>query len=110
MAQTILFLSIKDDLISFVSDLSTFEEVYGKLVILYSINSICYKISPRNKLYRTRISKYEDMASYLMKVSKLKDQLQGIVKVISNSELITFVLNSLPPDWRGFVSNKYVRK
>lgn len=45
----------------------------------------------------------EDAASCFMKISKIKDQLQGLGETISDSELITFIINALPPAWNGFV-------
>lgn len=45
-----------------------------------------------------------------MKISKIKDQLQGLGETISDSGLITFVINVLPPAWDGFVGGIYAKK
>lgn len=60
-AHRIFFESIKDHLISFVSDLSTSKKVNDKLVKLYFVNITGQKISLRNQHYRTRISKEDDV-------------------------------------------------
>lgn len=59
-AHRIFLESIKDHLISFVSDLSTSKKS-DKLVKLYSVNITNQKISRRNQHYRTRISKEDDV-------------------------------------------------
>lgn len=49
------------------------------------------------------------MTSYLLKVSQLRDQLQGLGEVVSNYELITRILNALPLEWSSFVTSIYSR-
>ena len=76
---------------------------------LYSISTLGQKISLRNQLYRIRKSKDEDMATYRMKIPQIRDRLQGLGEVVSNSEMTTCVLNALPPDWSSFETNVYSR-
>ena len=45
-----------------------------------------------------------------MRISKIKYQLQGLGETISDSELITYVINALPPSWDGFAGGIYARK
>lgn len=73
--QRILTKSIKDHLISFVVDFGTSKAIYDKLVKLYSVSITGKEISLRNKIYKTRLSKYEYLTSYLLKVGQLRDQL-----------------------------------
>lgn len=56
------------------------------------------------------MSKDEDMSSYLMRISQLRYQLQGLGEVISYSEMTTCVKNDLPPKWRNFATSVYIRK
>lgn len=109
-AQSILIESMKDHLIPFAADLmSTPKEIYDKLVKLYSVNTIGQKISLTNKIYKIRLKKDEDLASYLLKVSELKDQLQGHRDVVYDYELITCVHNALPLEWSSFMTSIYSR-
>ena len=73
-AQKIIVESIKDHLVPFVVDLKTSKAMYDKLVKLYSISTSGQNISLRNQLYRIMKSKDEDMATYLMKISQIRDQ------------------------------------
>ena len=84
--------------------------MYDKLVNLYSVSTSGQKRSLRNKLYRMKKSKDEDMASFLMKISQLRNHLQGLGETISDSEMTIFVLNALPPKWSSFATSIYSKK
>jgi len=53
--------------------MKTSKAMYDKLVKLYSISTQGQNISLRNKLYRIRKAKNEDMATYVMKISQIRD-------------------------------------
>ena len=57
-----------------------------------------------------KISKEEEIASFFMRVSKTRDQLQDLGEMMSNKEMTTIVLNSLPKKWGNFTSNIYGKK
>lgn len=77
-AQRILIESIKDPLIPYVSKLNTEKEIYEKLVELFSISTVGEVISLRQEIYKISISKEIGIASYFMRISKIKDQLQDM--------------------------------
>jgi len=84
--------------------------MHDKLVKLYSISTSGQKISSRNQLYRIRKSEDEDMATYMMKISQIRDQLQGLEETVSNSKMTICVLNPLPLDWSSSVTSIYSKK
>lgn len=77
-AQRIIVESIKDSPVPSVTTLKTSRAMYDKLVNLYSVSTTGQKLSLWNKLYRLKKSKDEDMTSFLMRVSQLRDPLQGL--------------------------------
>jgi len=101
-AQRILIESIKDSLIPNVAKLKTSKEIYDKLVELFSVSIVGEIISLRTELYKMKVSKEEGVASYLMKVSQTRDQLQGLGETMSDPEITTLVLNALPDEWGNF--------
>lgn len=105
----ILSKSIKDHIVSSFYDLSTSKEIYDKLVKLYFISTSGQTISLRNKLYKIRISKNEDMATYIMKISQIRDQLQGLEEIIYDLEMTTYVINDFPLEWSSFATIVYSR-
>ena len=77
-AQRILIESIKDSLIPYVAKLKTTKEIYDKLVELFSVSIVGEIISLRTELCKMKISREEGIASYFMKVSEIRDQLQEL--------------------------------
>lgn len=55
-------------------------------------------------------SKDEDMASFRMKVSYLRDHLQGLGETIFDLEVTIDVLNALPLEWSSFITSIYPKK
>ena len=52
----------------------------------------------------------EGISPYFMKISKMRDQLQGPGEFISDREMKIVVLNSLPEDWGNNTSSIYAKK
>ena len=67
-ARRILIESIKDSLIPYVSNLESSKEICDKLVELFSKCSVGEIISPRQKLYKLRMSRKEGIIPYLMEI------------------------------------------
>jgi hypothetical protein len=51
------------------------------------------------------MSKSDSVATYFMKVSQLRDQLQAIGDNVDDVELVTITLNGLPSSWESFVQS-----
>ena len=66
--------------------------------------------SLRTELYNMKVSKEEGVASYLMRVSQIRGQLQELGEVMFDREMTTIVLNALPDEWGNFVSSIYGKK
>lgn len=109
-AQRIIVESIKDSLVPFVTNLKTSKAMYDKLVNLYSVSTTQLKMLLRNKLYKMKKSKDENLASFLMRVSQLRDHQQGLGEPIANFEVTIYVLNALPPKWSSFATSFYSKK
>lgn len=56
------------------------------------------------------VSKEEGIASYLMRVLEIQDQLQELGEIMSDREMTTIVLNALPEESGNFVSCIYGNK
>lgn len=110
IAQTIPIESIRDPPNPYVAKLKTSKEIYDKLVELLFVSTTGEIISLRTKLYKKNISKEEGIASYFMRVSQIRDQLQELGEILSNKEMTTVVLNALPKEWGNFVSSIYEKK
>lgn len=109
-AERIIIESIKDHLVPFVANLKTSKAIYDKLVNFYSISTSGQKMSLKNKLYKMKKPKDEDMDSFLMKISQIRDQLQGLWETIFYSEMTIYVLNALPLEWSSFATSIYSKR
>jgi hypothetical protein len=67
-------------------------------------------MSLKNELCDMKMNDDDSIASYLMRISQLRDQLQAIEEIISEKELINIVLNGLPKTWDAFSASMNTRK
>lgn len=74
------------------------------------VTTIGEVISLRTELYKMKVSKEEEITSYLMRVSQIRDQLQESGEIMSDKEMITVVFNALLAEWGNIVSSIYGKK
>jgi hypothetical protein len=67
-------------------------------------------MSLKNELCDMKMNDDDSIASYLMRISQLRDQLQAIEEIISEKELINIVLNGLPKTCDAFSVSMNTRK
>ena len=58
---------------------------------------------------KIKISK-EGIAPYFMKISEMRHQLEELGEVMSDRDMTTIVLNTLPKEWGNFTSSIYAKK
>lgn len=108
--QRILIESIKDFLISYVSKLDTAKAIYDKLVELFSVSTEGEVISLTQEFCKLKMSEEDGIASFSMRISEIRDQLQELVEVMSDREMTIMVLNALPEEWGNFTSSLHGKK
>jgi len=57
----------------------------------------------KNKLTSTCMSKTDAVVSYLMKITRLRDQLATIGDKVEENELVRISLNGFGPSWHHFL-------
>ena len=57
----------------------------------------------REKLKNVHMSKGEGMASYLTKITQVRDELAAVGEVIENVEMVSTTLNGVTQQWTVFV-------
>ena len=77
---------------------------------MFPVSTAGEVISLRQELYKLWISKEEGIASYFMRISEIRDQLQDLGEIIFGKEMTTIVLNTLPEEWGNFTSSIYGKK
>jgi hypothetical protein len=67
-------------------------------------------MSLKNELRDMKMNDDDNIISYFVRISQLRDQLQAIEEIISEKELVNIVLNGLPKTWDAFASSMNTRK
>lgn len=77
--------SIRDYLIPYVSKLENSKAMYDALTNLFTINNIGLVMSLKNELCDVRMTNDDIVASYFVRISQLRCQLQSIDEVIKRN-------------------------
>jgi hypothetical protein len=77
-AMSIIVDSIKDHLIPYISQLDSSKKMYDALTNLFSVRNIGQVMSLKNELYDMKMNDDDNITSYLVRISQLRDQLQYI--------------------------------
>jgi hypothetical protein len=109
-SMSIIVDSIKDHLIPYISHLDSSKKMYDALTNLFSVRNIGQVMSLKNGLYDMKMNDDDNIASYFVIISQLRDQLQAIEEIISEKELVNIVLNGLPKTWDAFAASMNTRK
>jgi hypothetical protein len=108
-AMSIIVDSIKDHLIPYISHPDSSKKMYDALTNLFSVRNIGQVMSLKNELRDMKKNDDDNITSYFVRISQLRDQLQAIEEIISK-ELVNIVLNGLPKTWDAFAASMNTRK
>jgi putative lipoic acid-binding regulatory protein len=109
-AISIIVDSIKDHLIPYISHLDSSKKMYDALTNLFSVRNIEQVMSLKNELCDMKMNDDDNITSYFVRISQLRDQLQAIEEITSEKELVNIVLNGLPKTWDAFAASMNTRK
>jgi putative lipoic acid-binding regulatory protein len=109
-AMSIIVESVKHHLITYVSHLDSSKKMYNSLTNLFSVKNIGQVMSLKNELRDIKMNDDDNITSYLVRISQLRDQLKAIEEIISEKELVNIVLNGLPKTWDAFSISMNTRK
>jgi hypothetical protein len=95
-AKRVLLDSVKDHLIPHISEKKTTKEMYEALVGLYQSGNASQKLILRHQLRYVEMSSSNTVASYLMRITQIRDQLVAIGEAVDDTELVNVALNGFP--------------
>jgi hypothetical protein len=84
--------------------------MYDALTNLFSVRNIGKVMSMKNELRDMKMNDDDNITSYFVRISQLRDRLQAIEEIISEKEPINIVLNGLPKTWDAFATIMNTRK
>jgi hypothetical protein len=109
-SMSIIVDSIKYHLIPYISHLDSSKKMYDALTNLFSVRNIGQVMSLKNELCDMKMNDDDNITSYFVRISQLRDQLQAIEEITSEKELVNIVLNGLPKTWDAFSASMNTRK
>jgi putative lipoic acid-binding regulatory protein len=109
-AISIIVDSIKDHLIPYISHLDSSKKMYDALTNLFSVRNIGQVMSLKNELCDVKMNDDDNITSYFVRISQLRDQLQAIEEIISEKELVNIVLNGIRKTRDAFSASMNTRK
>jgi len=84
----VLLDSVKDLLIPHISEKKTTKDMYDALVGLYQSSNANRKLIFKHKLHSVEMSKLDTTACYLMRITQIRDELEGFPKF---DEIVIFL-------------------
>eukprot|EP00253_Pinus_taeda_P023066 PITA_23066 len=94
--------SIDKHLVACISELKIYKEIYDKLVCMFKVSNANQILFLKNKLKDIEKGKEEDIQSYFLRITEIKNDLLSIGEVILDRELILTTLGGLPHEWYVF--------
>jgi len=96
---------VRDHLIPHNSKLKTTKDMFDALKKLFESNNTNKDISLRHQLQNIKMTKVDIVATFFMKIYKIKYQLGAIGEIISYKELVMLTLNGIPNYWESFIQS-----
>jgi hypothetical protein len=109
-AKRIILDAIKEHVIPHVPGKSNDYEMWDSLTNLYQRSNENWKMVLREKLKSIKMTKTENVVTYLTKISQVRDELGAFGEVVANSELVRTTLNGVPKQWVVFVEGIVARE
>jgi hypothetical protein len=68
------------------------------------------KMVLRNRLRYVKMSRYENVTSYFMRITQARDHISAIGEKLDGIEFVNVALNGFPKSWEPFVKAVYTRE
>jgi hypothetical protein len=102
-AQRVILEAIKDHLILHVAEKTRSKEMLDALVSLFQSDNMSRKMILKTKLRECRMSTSDNVTSYLMRITQIRDQLAVVGETVLDAELVNVALNGFSKAWEPFI-------
>jgi hypothetical protein len=79
--------------------------MYDALKTMFESNNTNKALTLKHQLQNLKMTKANTIATFFMKISKIRDQLGAIGETITDRELVMITLNTLPRHWKPFIQS-----
>jgi hypothetical protein len=109
-AKRIIFDAIKDHLIPHMTGKTNAYEMWESLTKLYQSTNENRKMVLREKLKNIKMTKAENVVTYLTRLTQVRDELGAVGEAIAGNELLRTTLNGVTKQWAVFVEGIVARE
>ena len=102
VAMTVMVEGIKDNLVPFIANIDHAQEMYEALSKLFTIKNIGQVANSKNELRTTKLTQEDKVASFFVKISRIRDDILAIYEIILDKELVITALLNFPSSWGAF--------
>lgn len=95
--------AIKDHPIPHVAKKTRSKEMFDAFVSLFQSDNMSWKIILKTKLRECRMNRSNNVTSYLMRITQIRDQLAAIGEAVLDAELVNVALNGFTRAWEPFI-------
>lgn len=103
-------MSVKDNIIPHIRDCKTSKETWDTLKGLYETTNTNRILFLTTKLLSLKMETNENISNFISRVKDLSDKLGDLSEKVSNTDLVTIILNGLVQDYQIFVSSLAARE
>jgi hypothetical protein len=79
--------------------------MYEVLKGMFKSDNTLIALTLKIHLQSTKMTKSESVALFIMKLSKIKEQLETIGEIMSDREIFLTTLQNLPKSWEPFIQS-----
>lgn len=100
---------VRDHIIPYLSRKKIAREMWEALMKPYQSDNHNKKMALRDKLRATKMSRTDTVATYLTKITQVRDELATIGEIVDNQKLERTTLNGFTKPWEAFVNGIVAR-
>ena len=108
-AKRLILDAINDHVIPHVTRKSNAYEMWESLTKLYKSSNENRKMVLREKLKSIKMTKTENVATYITNLTHMRDELGAVGEVVADNELVRNYLNEVTKQWAIFVKEIVAR-
>lgn len=102
---SIISQALDNSLIPHIASSINSADMWNRLNDQYERTGRATSMYLRKKLFTARLREGENLSTHLNQISELVQQLEGIKKPVTEEDVITIIINSLPPSFENLSTN-----
>jgi len=104
IAKMIITMALETKYIQQIINCRTAADIWSKLICIHEVKSEANVHILQQKFYECKMSKTDDVATYLSKIEMQAQQLRDLGEQISENTIITKILYGLPEEHKNFIT------